>query len=216
MITPLLVTQFEVVGWAWQQLRSPAVHVLQGIFLAVFGLKEIFWDGASKPDIKPISVNLQTQSAKIRRSCLQFFIGKQADFCAQKFYQVHGILFFSAGAATVLSALHKMDQIHLGSSLPLLQGLEASLFISACVVALRHNINQFLHAQDLATKNLALLGITSSLSYVLWGAMTLFGFSLTMAWIFCAIALSTGGLKILLESSLYKQLKKNAGNAGNA
>jgi len=43
------------------------------------------------------------------------------------------------------------------------------------------------HILDMPRK--AVLGIVSSLSYILWGAITLFGSSLTMAWIFCGIAL---------------------------
>lgn len=173
-------------------VATPHFRLLQGLAICSYGLKEIFYDA---PWCHTTAESSPQKQKRILQATGYFFVR-------------HGALFAGCGVAGTLLSLHYLETISAGRMLSVLHHLDLGLFLAGCYVALRHNINEYNwateHSDDASSghrKRSAILGIISSLNYLTWCALLFFGASNALAFIFCAVGLSTGCWKILRDFS---------------
>lgn len=173
-------------------ISYPTFLVLQGLFFAGYGLKEIVWDGWISPPPAPAAMAHHAAMRTFHQIELIFPIA-------------HGLLFLSTGAAGALAALSQKNVVSLfESGFSLLKNIEMYSFLSACFLALLFNVKAYQMAHhDPATENMkkksAVMGIISCFNYLLWGALSIMGAAASFAFVFCLVGLCSGGLKILYD-----------------
>lgn len=179
LIVPTLTSsRFSVIT---KVFNSPTFLFLQGIFFALYGLKEILWDGL----------------------CQDHHISRDAPnhlFLTIKkiFPIIHGALFCLTGEAGAIASWLYFNSSRNPLISPL-RGLEIGSFLVACFTALLFHIKSLQEARTSIEQNSAILGILSNLHYLLWGFFTLTGGFFSLAVACCCIGLFTGCIKILYD-----------------
>jgi hypothetical protein len=171
-------------------VATPQFRLLQGLGICSYGFKEVFYDSYKCHQLA-------------KSPCVKTRTKWQA---AHKFFLNHGALFAGCGIAGTAVALHYLEAISAGPMLSVLKHLDLGLFLAACVVALQHNVKEYQRAKEFddnlqaqVHKNSAILGIISSLNYMIWSSLLFFEFSSALTFVFCAIGLLTGCWKILFD-----------------
>lgn len=187
---------------------SPSfIRLSTEICVGTYGLKEIVLDG-KKPAQGPVVAGSLT--TRIKLYCQEYFSRKWHEISTGQFHIIHGALFLGSGIAGTVAALHQLGKIHLsGSAFAIFNHLEMGLFLSGCFGALYYNIREYQRVTDPASKLSAvqmqqqtlstIVGIISSIDYILWGALTIIGAPAAIALVFGLIGLSTGCFKILYD-----------------
>lgn len=179
-------------------------RLIQGIALSAYGLKEILFDGPKSRLGAPPGDN--SLLSRIKSACYDYFMRKKQEISSGQFHILHGALFVGTGIAGSLAALHQLDKINLAWTFPIFEGLEIGLFLWGSALALVHNVREYQKAATLVAssekvENLklsAVIGMISSLSYILWVASYLLGGAALMP-LFLCLGLATGCLKILFD-----------------
>lgn len=174
-----------------------ALAMIQSAFLFTYGAKEIFFDSRQFQE-KVWGGRLCAVSQAI------FGIFGDNETSAHDYYLIHGTLFLTSGAYFALSSLHCYQCLDLYGCLDELHLAAETLFVAANIVALKFNMQLYMHAKSSHAENAAILrscviGIVSNLFYILAEATRLFGFSTALALVFGCIAVSTGGVKIIYD-----------------
>lgn len=185
--------------------------ISQCSFLVLYGSKEILLDRVR--DIRKVKKNIViTHATNINNFLNKIFIKKDKLIGPLNFNVVHGSLYMGSGVLGSTAAMHKLGWINIGGlGLPL-EVASNCLFNFACLAALIHNIKIYraaakvpkyapLHEKEAAwmLKKSAILGIISSLNYILAASLLIAGASATFALLFGCIAVFTGCLKILYD-----------------
>lgn len=193
-------------------LARNVFNVMQWSFLSLYGTKEIAFDRVK--DIRHDKKNNAVTHASSVNNFLNGIFIKQAAFIGPiKFNVAHGVLYFVSGVAGSLAAMHRQEWINIGGSLVFpLEVAGNCLFALASLVALIQNVkiyraaakvpeNAPAHEREAARmlKKSAVLGIISSLNYIIAAALIMIGPAATVALVFGCIAVFTGCMKILYD-----------------
>lgn len=170
----------------------PYFRLLQGIGLCGYGLKEILFNGPRNREF-PVC-------QRVSQAVKDCFSSIRNGVCSAEFHIKHGLLLMGAGISGIACAAHGLKIVDMGFTVPVLKRLDFGLFLAACLVALKHNVDRFWEAPPNShERRVAVLGIVSSLNYVIWGTCILIESSTLMALVFCFFGMATGGLKALYE-----------------
>lgn len=186
-------------------------NIMQWSFLSFYGGKEILFDRVR--DIRKIKKKIiLVKAERINHYLNHIFVKKEAFIGRVKFNVVHGSLYVAAGVAGAAAAIHKQGWFDLGSFAFPLETLGNSFFCLASLVSLIQNIRIYreackvpeyapLHMQEAASilKKSALLGMISSINYMIATALLMMNVAATFALIFGCIAVFTGFLKIFYD-----------------
>ncbi len=191
--------------------------LMQWSFLCLYGSKEILLDRVK--NISQVRKNhvVVTQAHRVNRYLNGIFLKKTAFVGPINFNVAHGSLYIASGMVGLAAPIHRLSG-KLNQKLPLLaETLGNGLFGLASLVALIQNVKIYRaaakipsfapqHARDAALmlKKSAILGIISSLNYIITVALLVMGSAATFALIFGCIAVVTGCLKILYDYFRFK------------
>lgn len=197
------------------ELFKGFTDISQWSLLSLYGTKEILFDRVR--DIHQVKGNdVFMQASKVDIFLNRTFLKKDT-FLGIKFNVAHGSLNIVSGLLGSLAAAHRQGWMNVGNFCLPLEAAACSLFGFASLIALIRNINIYraaikipeyapLHVKEAASmlKKSAILGIISSLNYIVAAALLIIGSTATLALIFGCIAVSTGCLKILYDFIRFK------------
>lgn len=173
-------------------LATPYFRVLQSLFFVGYGLKEIIFDG---PKDKSSSF-----FERVEQSVKRCFNEMQVNPFQASFNFQHGLLFMSAGICGIQGAIIQIKKFPCPNLLKVLQHLDFGLFLTACAIALRYNVLKYWEENCTVSQRFSsVMGILSTLSYLIWGALSILGSSTAICLIFMCIGLSTGATKVLYD-----------------
>lgn len=211
-LSPLISFSIPVVN----QLSTKMVELVKGIFnvlqwtfVSLYGTKEILFDRVT--DIrKKNSFLLKHRLIDQRLNAI--FLKKSNLIGKVKYYLTHGVLYIASGIAGSAAAMHKAGWLNAGSFAFPLEVAGNCLFAFASFISLVQNVRIYraaskitlyapFHEREAASmlKKSSVLGIISSLNYIIAAALLMFGPAAAFALLFGCIAVSTGCLKILYD-----------------
>lgn len=185
--------------------------ILQNSFLVVYGTKEILFDRVR--DISKTKNHvIITHATRINHYLNKIFVKKDPFIGPLRFNNAHGLLYIGSGLTGSAAALHKLGWINLGGfGLPL-EIAGNCLFSLACLTALIHNVKIYRAAAKVTPhaplykrqaahmlKVSSVLGIISSLNYIVAASLLVMGPLASLALVFGCIAVLTGCMKILYD-----------------
>lgn len=109
---------------------------------------------------------------------------------AQEFFTLHSALLLGSGAFGIGYAIFGIG---------LFTALSEGLFVLASAIAARYYVEMFASAGTKTEKAIAILGFLSSIGYILAAALFLTGVPACIPLLVCCLAVSTGGLRMLVE-----------------
>ncbi len=185
--------------------------VLQNSFLIAYGTKEILFDRVR--DIRNVKKDvIITHAQRVNDYLNKIFLKKDNFVGPFKFNHVHGILYIGAGFVGTVAAMHKLSWVNIGNLALPLEIAGNSLFGLACLAALIHNVKIYRAAAKVPKdapfyercgaqmlKKSSILGIISSLNYIIAASLMVIGPLASLALLFGCIAVFTGCLKIVYD-----------------
>jgi hypothetical protein len=188
-MTPIVTALPRPIALLQRAIQSIRPHfwLLRNVATCTMGTKEMVLDRATTPP-SPVSI---TQIRSIRDPIVwliqKIWLSHQY---AREFYSLHGLLFFTSGAAGLYGGY-----FHRAAAIAISEGA----FVLANLVALKYHITLYRYTTDSSEKKSALLGILSNVGYIISQAMLLIGFHATLALVVCCLALTMGGIKIFYD-----------------
>lgn len=180
---------------------------MQWSFLSLYGAKELLFDR-----VKEIRGTKDTQSSLMNHYLNGVFVRKDKVFGVVPFNVAHGSLYLASGVVDSLAAADRLGWVHMGSFTVPFEIVGNCLFGFASLVALIHNIKIYREASKISDKNpyaeqeaakrlkkSAVMGIISTLNYIIASALLIIGRQASLALIFGCIAVFTGCLKIIYD-----------------
>lgn len=182
-------------------------NFMQWSFLSLYGAKELLFDR-----VKEIRGTKDTQSSLMNHYLNGVFVRKDKVFDVVPFNVAHGSLYLASGVVGSLAAADRLGWVRMGSFTVPFEIVGNSLFGFASLVALIHNIKIYREASKISDKNpyaeqeaakqlkkSAVMGIISTLNYIIASALLIIGTQASLALIFGCIAVFTGCLKIIYD-----------------
>lgn len=188
-------------------------NILQWSFLSLYGVKEILFDRVK--ELSQPSNKISQRDVFINR------IYSQNDHVLGpiRYNQAHGSLYLMSGVAGSFSASHRLGWIKLGNFDVPLEIVGNCLFCFASFIALIQNIKLYQAASKVSQyapayekegaemiKKSAIIGIISSLSYILAAGLLIMGVQATLALLLGCLAVFTGCIKILYDFIRFKNI----------
>lgn len=199
--------------------KSHLYYIMQWSFVALYGIKEILFDRVRDIRLVKQSV-IVTHADRVKQHANSVFLKKDPLLGPVKFNSIHGSLYATAGFVGVGVAMHRQGLIQLGGLLPAFELAGNCLFGLASLVTLIHSIRIYLkaskvpsyappHVQESASmlKKSAILGMISSLNYIIATALLIIGNAATFALIFGCIAVATGCMKIFYDFLRFREAR---------
>lgn len=176
--------------------------VFQGLGMASIGAKSILFEYVRIINSTP---------SPLSKSVKEFLLKLDQEWAPTGFNVLHGILYLGSGLSYALSAMPKIQNMHLyvnvlnstGNGLFILANIfSLEYFIKACqessdILAREHHEIQRQAAERIKTSSI--LGIFNSAGYLLAPAAILINAPASLAIIFGLIAVSTGCIKIFYD-----------------
>lgn len=208
-------------------VATQVFNLLSGLSLITVGLKEIFLDSQPQWFNFEVKEEYPWLVQKIIKTTNRIFIvvRNQTDSLVDRIrYGLHGISMMASGVTGMIAAAHRLGWLNLGSTLRFFDLATGGFFIFGNLIYLEFNLEKFvLTVKDLVTgcpdKRIAFtkliavcFGLLSNLIYIIASIATLALTPPLIPIVLGVIALSAGGLRILLESGLaiYEHQKEKA------
>lgn len=185
---------------------------LQWSFVSLYGAKEILFDRVK--DIRDIKNPDRVKHAhRVNVQLNKIFLKKDVFIKPIRFSILHGTLYVASGLVGTVAALQKQGVLNIAAQLQFpLEVVGNGLFGLASLVALIQNIRTYRAAAKIPPhapfyerqaanqlKKSAILGILSSLNYIIGAALILIGPLSSLALLFGCVAVFFGCLKILYD-----------------
>lgn len=214
--TPVAVSLFSTVLTKIIDFVKTYFNAMQWSFLYLYGTKEILFDNVYKKESRGI---LPTYKDRLNQAINKVFVKNDNVIGNIKFNMAHGTLYTASGVIGFVPALQRLGYLDIGAGLIVpLEALGNVVFGFASLVALIQNIKLYKAASKMAKsdslpeqeaaqmiKKSAVMGIISSLSYILTAITLIFSASTAIAFLFGIIAVITGCLKILYDFFRFRQ-----------
>ena len=188
-------------------------NFMQWSFLSLYGAKELLFDR-----VKDIRQARNPSPSLMNQYLNGVFVRKDKMGGVVPFNVAHGSLYLASGVAGSLAAADRLGWIRMGSLTIPLEIVGNGLFGLASLVALIQNIKIYREACKVSEKNpyheqeaaqrlkkSAVMGIISTLNYIVAAALLIIGTHASLALIFGCIAVFTGCLKIIYDFFRFRQ-----------
>lgn len=186
-------------------------NITQWSFLCLYGTKEILFDRVK--DLRKTNKDIVlSQASRINLFLNKIFLKRDPCIGPFRYHQVHGALYLGAGISGMAAAMHKLEWIHIGDlTIPVALAAQG-VFCFASLIALIQNVKIYCEASKVSAyaplheiegaamlKKSAILGIISTLNYIIGASLIMIGAAATFSLFFGCIAVMTGCLKILYD-----------------
>jgi len=182
-------------------------NFMQWSFLSFYGAKELLFDR-----VKEIRETKNSPSSLMNHYLNGVFVRKDKMFGVVLFNVAHGSLYCASGVVGSLAAADRLGWVRMGSFTVPLEIAGNCLFGFASLVALIQNIKIYREASKISEKNpyheqeaaqrlkkSAIMGIISTLNYIVAAALLIIGTHASLALILGCIAVFTGCIKIIYD-----------------
>jgi hypothetical protein len=219
-ISPALPAFFTIISTITKKVIDfvkTYFQFMQWSCLIAYGAKEIIFDKVTDFSKRQQRCILITPANRINNFLNRIFVKKEPLLGPIKYNVAHGLLYGVSGILGSAAAMHHLNWINVGSAAVPLEMAGNATFAFASFISLVQNVKMYRAAakiQDDAPahereasgklKKSAVLGIISSLNYIVAAALLMFDVTAVISLIFGCIAVITGCIKVLYDYIQFK------------